>query len=118
MPTPADLPEVQGEHSYYKSDLTIEQLEGIITNLQKKVKVIQQRERRNTARLKAMENLVDQLKKENVLSEEKLKIMAKPCSQINAQVVNPSSTVTVVCEDNGTIIYAVQQSSNEGGDTL
>ncbi|XP_078097743.1 THAP domain-containing protein 5-like isoform X2 [Mustelus asterias] len=132
MPTLADLPEVQGEHSYYKSDLTIEQLEGIITNLQKKVKVIQQRERRNSARLKAMENLVDQLKKENVLSEEKLKIMemdledlmwscwrwTETCLQTNAQVMNPSSTVTVVCEDNDTIIYALQQSPNEDGDTL
>ncbi|XP_041035046.1 THAP domain-containing protein 5-like isoform X1 [Carcharodon carcharias] len=118
--TPAlpDLPEVQGEHSYYKSDLTTEQLEGIITNLQKKVKVIQQRERRNSARLKAMENLVDQLKKENVLSEEKLKIMEMTYSQNNAQVINPSSTLTVVCEDNGTIIYALQQSPNEDGDAL
>ncbi|XP_067837802.1 THAP domain-containing protein 5-like [Heptranchias perlo] len=75
MSTLPDTPEVQGEHSYYKNDLTIEQLEEIITNLQKKVKVIQQRERRNSARLRVMENLVRQLKRENVILEEKLKIM-------------------------------------------
>ncbi|XP_067831220.1 THAP domain-containing protein 5-like [Heptranchias perlo] len=117
MTTLPDTPEVQGEHSYYKNDLTIEQLEEIITNLQKKVKVIQQRERRNSARLKVMENLVDQLKRENVISEEKLKIMEMTCSQTNAQVINPSNTVAVICEDNGTIIYAIQ-SSNEDGEVI
>uniref|UniRef100_UPI00398F6304 THAP domain-containing protein 5-like isoform X2 n=1 Tax=Pristiophorus japonicus TaxID=55135 RepID=UPI00398F6304 len=118
MTTLPDTPEVQDEHSYYKSDLTVEQLEEIATNLQKKVKVIQQRERRNSARLKAMENLVDQLKRENVVSEEKLKIMEMTCSQTNAQVINPSSTVAVICEDSGTIIYALQQSPNEDGDVI
>ncbi|XP_067875282.1 THAP domain-containing protein 5-like [Heterodontus francisci] len=118
MSTLPDPPEVQDEHSYHKNDLTIEQLEEIITNLQKKVKVIQQRERRNSARLKAMENLVDQLKRENVISEEKLKIMEMTCSQTNAQVINPSGAVTVVCEDNGTILYTLQQSLNEDGDFL
>ncbi|XP_020376216.1 THAP domain-containing protein 5-like isoform X2 [Rhincodon typus] len=118
MPALPDHSEVQGEHSYYKSDLTIEQLERIIANLQKKVKVIQQRERRNSARLKAMENLVDQLKSKNILSEEKLKIMEMTCSQTNDQMIHPSSTVTVVCEDNGNIIYALQQSPNDNGDML
>ncbi|XP_051900308.1 THAP domain-containing protein 5-like isoform X2 [Pristis pectinata] len=109
MTTQSDTQEVQGEHSYYKNDLTIEQLEEIVASLQKKVKVIQQRERRNSARLKAMENLVNQLKKENVISEEKLKIMEMTCSQTTAQVMNTSSTVTVTCEDNGNIIYTLQQ---------
>ncbi|XP_048378587.2 THAP domain-containing protein 5-like isoform X2 [Stegostoma tigrinum] len=118
VPALPDPSEVQGEHSYYKSDLTIHQLEIIIANLQKKVKVIQQRERRNSARLKAMENLVDQLKNRNILSKEKLKIMEMTCSQTNDQMIHPSSTVTVVCEDNGNIIYALQQSPNDNGDML
>ncbi|XP_043536983.1 THAP domain-containing protein 5-like isoform X1 [Chiloscyllium plagiosum] len=118
VPALPDLSEVQGEHSYYKSDLPIDQLERIIANLQKKVKVIQQRERRNSVRLKAMESLVDQLKSKNIISKEKLKIMEMTCSQTNAQVIHPSSSDTVVCEDNDNIIYAHQQSPNDNGHML
>ncbi|XP_055519674.1 THAP domain-containing protein 5-like isoform X2 [Leucoraja erinacea] len=118
LTTQNDTQEVQDEHSYHKNDLTIEQLEEIVATLQKKVKVIQQRERRNSARLKAMENLVDQLKKENVISEEKLKIMEMTCSQTNAQVINPSNTVMVICEDNGNLIYTLQESPIEDDDDV
>ncbi|XP_072125891.1 uncharacterized protein [Mobula birostris] len=111
--TQRDTQEVQDEHSYYKNDLTVEQLEEIVARLQKKVKVIQQRERRNSARLKAMENLVDQLRKENIISEEKLKIMEMTCSQTNGQAMNPSGTFTVICEDDGNLIYTLQQSPIE-----
>ncbi|XP_072885513.1 THAP domain-containing protein 5-like isoform X2 [Hemitrygon akajei] len=111
--TQCDTQEVQDEHSYYKNDFTVEQLEKIVARLQRKVKVIQQRERRNSARLKAMESLVDQLRKENIISEEKLKIMEMTCSQTNGQAMNPSGTVTVICEDDGNLIYTLQQSPIE-----
>ncbi|XP_078287256.1 uncharacterized protein LOC144611835 isoform X2 [Rhinoraja longicauda] len=116
--TQSDTQEIQDEHSYHKNDLTIEQLEEIVATLQKKVKVIQQRERRNSARLKAMENLVDQLKKENVTSEEKLKIMKMTCSQTNAQAINPSNTVLVICEANDNLIYTLQLSPIEDDDDV
>uniref|UniRef100_V9KJ73 THAP domain-containing protein 5-like protein n=1 Tax=Callorhinchus milii TaxID=7868 RepID=V9KJ73_CALMI len=109
-----DTTEVQGEHSYHKNDLTTEQLGEIMLSLQKKVKILHQRERRNSARLKVMENLVEQLKKENILSEEKLKLLEMTSLQTKSQGADRRRTVTIIChEDDDTIIYALPESGDE-----
>ncbi|KAM9588985.1 THAP domain-containing protein 8-like isoform 2-T2 [Morphnus guianensis] len=56
-------------------ELSTEDLVGVVLVLQRKVKVLQQRQRRHRARLEAMEGLVEQLRRESLLSEERLKLV-------------------------------------------
>lgn len=57
-------------------ELSTEELVGVVLVLQRKVKVLQQRQRRHRARLEAMEGLVEQLRRESLLSEERLKLVS------------------------------------------
>lgn len=63
------------EHRYHRSEGTTAELVEVVMGLQKKVKVLQQRHRRHCAKLEAMESMVEQLWKENLVSEEKLKVL-------------------------------------------
>lgn len=63
--------------SYHKNSLTKEQLEAIVAELQKKVKVLQQRHRRHLEKLLGLENAVSQLRQSNLLNEERLQLLER-----------------------------------------
>lgn len=63
--------------SYHKNSLSKEQLEGIVCELQKKVKVLQQRHRRHLEKLFGLENTVSQLRQSNLLNEERLQLLER-----------------------------------------
>ncbi|KAE8585543.1 hypothetical protein XENTR_v10021348 [Xenopus tropicalis] len=70
----------QGESDLQENEMcnetvTTAELVSIVVDLQKKVKAFQQRHRRHCSKLEVMEEVVEQLKKENVLSEEKLNFL-------------------------------------------
>lgn len=63
--------------SYYKNSLSKEQLEVIVLELQKKVKMLQQRHRRHLEKLVGLENTVSQLRQNNMLNEERLQLLER-----------------------------------------
>ncbi|XP_078517146.1 THAP domain-containing protein 5-like isoform X2 [Lissotriton helveticus] len=71
---------------YLGSSVTNEQLVALAVSLQKKVKLLQQRHRRHRAKIKSLERIVEELKKENLISEEKLKMLETACLQSNMEV--------------------------------
>ncbi|XP_049651963.1 THAP domain-containing protein 8 isoform X3 [Accipiter gentilis] len=89
-------------------ELSTEELVGVVLVLQRKVKVLQQRQRRHRARLEAMEGLVEQLRRESLLSEERLKLA---CLQPGPVTADPTSAVTIICqeeeEEEATLVYTV-----------
>ena len=64
-------------HSYHKNSLSKEQLEAIAAELQKKVKVLQQRHRRHLEKLLGLENTVNQLRHSNLLHQERLQLLER-----------------------------------------
>lgn len=68
--------------SYHKNSLSKEQLEAIVTELQKKVKVLQQRHRRHLDKLLGLENTVSQLRQSNLLNEERLQLLERVCTWV------------------------------------
>lgn len=64
-------------NSYHKNSLSKEQLEAIVSELQKKVKVLQQRHRRHLEKLLGLENTVSQLRQSNLLNEERLQLLER-----------------------------------------
>uniref|UniRef100_A0A8D0H1T4 THAP domain-containing protein 5 n=1 Tax=Sphenodon punctatus TaxID=8508 RepID=A0A8D0H1T4_SPHPU len=66
---------LQTEHSYCRQDVDKEQLWQKITKLHSKITCLEIQERKTLGRLKSLEALIGQLKQENLLSEEKLKIV-------------------------------------------
>jgi len=64
-------------NSYHKNSLSKEQLEAIAAELQKKVKVLQQRHRRHLEKLVGLENTVNQLRQSNLLNEERLQLLER-----------------------------------------
>ncbi|XP_029862658.1 THAP domain-containing protein 8 isoform X2 [Aquila chrysaetos chrysaetos] len=88
-------------------ELSTEELVSVVLVLQRKVKVLQQRQRRHRARLEAMEGLVEQLRRESLLSEERLKLA---CLQPGPVTADPASAVTIICqeeEEEATLVYTV-----------
>ncbi|KAM6033133.1 THAP domain-containing protein 8-like isoform 2-T2 [Theristicus caerulescens] len=92
-------------------ELSTEELVGVALVLQRKVKVLQQRRRRHRARLAAMEGLVEQLRRESLLSEERLKLA---CLQPGPVTPDPAGAVTIICqeeeeeeEEEEALVYAV-----------
>uniref|UniRef100_W5NC99 Serine/threonine-protein phosphatase n=1 Tax=Lepisosteus oculatus TaxID=7918 RepID=W5NC99_LEPOC len=65
------------EHRYHRNGLSKEQLEAIVVELQKKVKVLQQRHRRHLEKLMGLESTVAQLTHSNLLSEERLQLLER-----------------------------------------
>ncbi|NWU91290.1 THAP5 protein, partial [Upupa epops] len=66
---------LQTEHSYCKQDIDRDQLWQKISKLHSKITVLEMQEAKTLGRLRSLEALIGQLKQENLLSEEKLKIV-------------------------------------------
>lgn len=64
-------------NSYHKNSLSKEQLEAIVLELQKKVKVLQQRHRRHLDKLLGLETTVSQLRQTNLVNEERLQLLER-----------------------------------------
>ncbi|CAJ1064927.1 THAP domain-containing protein 5-like [Xyrichtys novacula] len=102
------------EHSYHKNSLSKEQLEGIVVELQKKVKVLQQRHRRHLEKLLGLENTVGQLRQNNLLNEERLQLLERAYIQTSAAVPEPGETVAIIYEENdGSFLYTPLNSDTE-----
>ncbi|XP_075956314.1 THAP domain-containing protein 5-like [Anarhichas minor] len=87
------------EHCYHKSSLSKEQLEAIVAELQKKVKVLQQRHRRHVEKLLGLESTVSQLRQSNLLNEERLQLLERAYIQTSAAVSDAGGTVTIIYEE-------------------
>ncbi|XP_039599161.1 THAP domain-containing protein 5-like [Polypterus senegalus] len=99
---------------YHKNNLSKEELEAVIVGLQKKVKILQQRHRRQVEKLAAMETIVKQLKKENLISEEKLKMLEMAYLQAHGMVTETGDALAIICEDDKTTyLYTVPQSDED-----
>ncbi|XP_029027027.1 THAP domain-containing protein 5-like isoform X2 [Betta splendens] len=95
------------EHCYHKNSLSKEQLEAIVTELQKKVKVLQQRHRRHLEKLLGLENTVSQLRQSNLLNEERLQLLERAYVQTSAAVSDAGETVAIIYEeDDAAYVYA------------
>ncbi|CAM9111384.1 unnamed protein product [Bubo scandiacus] len=75
-------------------ELSTEELVAVAVVLQRKVKVLQQRRRRHRARLVAMEGLVEQLRRDSLVSEERLKLAC-----LQPVTPDPASAVTIICQE-------------------
>lgn len=108
------------ESQHHKTSFTTEQLEAIVVGLQKKIKVLQQRHRRHCAKLEAMENLVDRLRRDNLVSEEKFKILEMTsCLQSSTVIPEGGRTVALICqEDDASLIYTIQEDLTDDCDTI
>ncbi|XP_069043820.1 THAP domain-containing protein 5 [Lepisosteus oculatus] len=96
------------EHRYHRNGLSKEQLEAIVVELQKKVKVLQQRHRRHLEKLMGLESTVAQLTHSNLLSEERLQLLERAYLQTSAVVSEAGETVAIICEqENAAFLYAV-----------
>lgn len=62
-------------NSYYKSSMSKEQLEVMVVELKKKVKILQQQQRLHLDKMVDLENTVSHLRQSNLLSEERLKLL-------------------------------------------
>ncbi|XP_031140952.1 THAP domain-containing protein 5-like [Sander lucioperca] len=94
------------EHCYHKNSLSKEQLEAIVAELQKKVKVLQQRHRRHLEKLLGLENTVSQLRQNNLLNEERLQLLERAYIQTSAAVSEVGETVAIIYEeDDGAYLY-------------
>ncbi|XP_070620487.1 THAP domain-containing protein 8 isoform X2 [Erythrolamprus reginae] len=107
------------EHGYHRSQGTTAELVEVVMGLQKKVKVLQQRHRRHCAKLEAMESMVEQLWKENLVSEGKLKVLEMACLPSSSFVPESGGTVAIICQDRDqALVYAVPQLPSEGNQTI
>ncbi|XP_048355961.1 THAP domain-containing protein 5 isoform X2 [Sphaerodactylus townsendi] len=66
---------LQMEHSYCRQDIDREQLWQKIARLHSKIALLETQEQKTLGRLKSLEALIAKLEQENLLSEEKLKIV-------------------------------------------
>ncbi|NWX05631.1 THAP5 protein, partial [Caloenas nicobarica] len=66
---------LQTEHSYCKQDIDRDHLWQKISKLHSKITLLEMQERKTLGRLRSLEALIGQLKQENLLSEEKLKMV-------------------------------------------
>ncbi|XP_074786880.1 THAP domain-containing protein 8 [Athene noctua] len=75
-------------------ELSTEELVAVALVLQRKVKVLQQRRRRHRARLAAMEGLLEQLRRDSLVSEERLKMAC-----LQPVTPDPTGAVTIICQE-------------------
>ncbi|XP_040903033.1 THAP domain-containing protein 5-like [Toxotes jaculatrix] len=102
------------EHCYHKNSLSKEQLEAIVTELQKKVKVLQQRHRRHLEKLLGLENTVSQLRQSNLLNEERLQLLERAYIQTSAAVSDAGETVAIIYEeDDAAYLYTSLNDTEE-----
>nr|XP_046245821.1 THAP domain-containing protein 5-like [Scatophagus argus] len=102
------------EHCYHKNSLSKEQLEAIVVELQKKVKVLQQRHRRHLEKLLGLENTVSQLRQSNLLNEERLQLLERAYVQTSAAVSDAGETVAIIYEeDDAAFLYTTLNNPDE-----
>ncbi|XP_029374059.1 THAP domain-containing protein 5-like [Echeneis naucrates] len=102
------------EHCYHKNSLSKEQLEAIVAELQKKVKVLQQRHRRHLEKLLSLENTVSQLRQSNLLNEERLQLLERAYIQTSAAVSDAGQTVAIIYEeDDAAYLYTPLNDAEE-----
>ncbi|XP_039180995.1 THAP domain-containing protein 8 isoform X1 [Crotalus tigris] len=107
------------EHGYHRNEGTTAELVEVVMGLQKKVKVLQQRHRRHCAKLDAMKSMVEQLWKENLASEEKLKLLEVACLQSSTFAPESGGAVAIICQEREqALVYAVPQLPSEGSETI
>ncbi|KAK1790115.1 hypothetical protein P4O66_013950, partial [Electrophorus voltai] len=82
--------------------LSKDQLGAIATELQKRVKVLQQRHRRHLEKLLGLESVAAQLRQSNLLMEERLQLLEKVYLQTSAAVSDTGKTVAIIYEDDNT----------------
>ncbi|XP_044161964.1 THAP domain-containing protein 5-like [Bufo gargarizans] len=75
------------------------ELVSVVMNLQKKVTTLQQRHQKHCTKLEVMEGVVDQLKKENLISEDKLNFL--DLARLNSAPVQAegAETIAILCDD-------------------
>ncbi|XP_068615847.1 LOW QUALITY PROTEIN: THAP domain-containing protein 5-like [Brachionichthys hirsutus] len=96
------------EHCYHKTSLSKEQLEAIVVELQKKVKVLQQRHRRHLEKILSLESTVNQLRQSNLLNEERLQLLERALLQTSA--ADAGETVAIIYgEDDAAYLYTTEQ---------
>ncbi|XP_019717124.1 THAP domain-containing protein 5-like isoform X1 [Hippocampus comes] len=93
------------EHCYHKHRLSKEQLEALVAELQKKVKVLQQRHRRHLDKLLGLENAVSQLVQKNLMTEERLQLLERAYIQSSASVCDTGETVAIIYEEDEAAYY-------------
>ncbi|NXE56549.1 THAP5 protein, partial [Casuarius casuarius] len=71
----SEIEVLQTEHSYCKQDIDRDHLWQKISKLHSKITLLEMQEIKTLGRLRSLEALIGQLKQENLLSEEKLKIV-------------------------------------------
>ncbi|XP_031429002.1 uncharacterized protein LOC105890609 isoform X2 [Clupea harengus] len=102
------------EHRYHKNSLSKEQLEAIVIELQKKVKVLQQRHRRHLDKLLGLETTVSQLRQTNLVNEERLQLLERAYLQTSEAVTEAGETVAIIYgDDNTAYLYAQQKTEEE-----
>ncbi|KAE8615835.1 hypothetical protein XENTR_v10008631 [Xenopus tropicalis] len=77
---------LESEHSYCRQTTDRHYLWQKIAKLQSKIAVLEVQENATLSRLKSLESLITQLKQENLLSDEKLKILEN-CSSVDIAIV-------------------------------
>ncbi|NWX24191.1 THAP5 protein, partial [Aegotheles bennettii] len=78
---------LQTEHSYCKQDIDRDHLWQKISKLRSKITLLEMQEIKTLGRLRSLEALIGQLKQENLLSEEKLKIVENCFTTLEVTVI-------------------------------
>ncbi|XP_056395842.1 THAP domain-containing protein 5-like [Hyla sarda] len=88
--------------------LSTAQLVSVVMNLQKKVSSLQQRHQKHCSKLEVMEGVVDQLKNENLIADDKVNFMELACLNAAPVQTEETETIAIVCEDaDRTLLYAL-----------
>ncbi|XP_057684968.1 THAP domain-containing protein 5-like [Corythoichthys intestinalis] len=99
------------EHCYHKHRLNKEQLEAVVAELQKKVKVLHQRHRRHLNKMLGLENTVSQLRQKNMMTEERLQLLERAYLQNSADT---GETVAIIYEeDDAAFFYTLGDSKDK-----
>ncbi|XP_069799640.1 THAP domain-containing protein 5-like [Dendropsophus ebraccatus] len=88
--------------------LSTTELVSVVMNLQNKVSALQQRHQKHCSKLEVMEGVVDQLKKENLIAEDKLNFLELACLNGTPIQTEETETIAIVCDDaDQTLLYAL-----------
>lgn len=80
--------------------LTTAELVSTVVSLQKRVRALQQRHQMHCSKLEVMEGVVEQLKNENLISEEKLSFLELACLNSTSATPEDGETIAIVCQEN------------------
>ncbi|XP_077311946.1 THAP domain-containing protein 5-like isoform X1 [Lithobates pipiens] len=79
--------------------LTTGELVSVVVNLQKKVSDLQQRHQKHCSKLEVMEGVVEQLKNENLISEEQLNFLELAGLNSTSAATEDGDTIAIVCQE-------------------